>query len=75
MVFLRLSPTLHHIKFANDTTVVGLILNSDEAPYRKEVQTLEAWCSNNQYNINTRNTINGEEVERDWTSWRTWAEL
>ncbi len=44
------------IKFADDTTIVGLISNNDEATYREEVQTLVAWCSDNHLNLNTRKT-------------------
>lgn len=32
------------IKFADDTTVVGLISNSDESAYREEVTELLEWC-------------------------------
>ncbi|KAK3505883.1 hypothetical protein QTP70_003697, partial [Hemibagrus guttatus] len=34
----------HIIKFANDTTVVGLISKNDESAYREEVQRLTARC-------------------------------
>ncbi|KAI5629143.1 gastrula zinc finger protein XlCGF28.1-like [Silurus asotus] len=33
----------HIIKFADDTTVVGLISKNDESAYREEVQRLTAW--------------------------------
>ncbi|KAI5099295.1 hypothetical protein C0J45_11434 [Silurus meridionalis] len=33
----------HTIKFADDTTVVGLISKNDESAYREEVQQLTAW--------------------------------
>ncbi len=35
----------HIIKFADDTTVVGLISNNDETHYREEVAQLAEWCS------------------------------
>lgn len=35
------------MKFADDTTVVGLIHNNDESAYRDEIQKLTAWCSDN----------------------------
>ncbi len=35
------------IKFADDTTVVGLISNRDETNYRSEVSRLAGWCSDN----------------------------
>ena len=44
----------HIIKFADDTTVVGLISNYDETPYRKEVAQLVEWCSANNPSLNVR---------------------
>ena len=35
------------IKFADDTTVVGLITDNDETAYRVEVRDLSWWCQNN----------------------------
>jgi hypothetical protein len=32
------------IKFADDTTVVGLITNNDETAYREEGRGLGVWC-------------------------------
>jgi hypothetical protein len=32
------------IKFADDTTVVGLITDNDETTYREEVRELAVWC-------------------------------
>ena len=42
------------IKFADDTTVVGLITNNDGAAYRGEVRALGVWCQeyNLSFNIN-----------------------
>ena len=40
------------IKFANDTTVVGLITNNDETVYREEVRTLKVWCQENNLSLN-----------------------
>ncbi len=40
-------PTNLFIKFADDTTVVGLISNRDETNYRSEVSRLAGWCSDN----------------------------
>ncbi|KAI5618697.1 gastrula zinc finger protein XlCGF28.1-like [Silurus asotus] len=34
------------IKFADDTTVIGLITNNDETAYREEIQHLVTWCNN-----------------------------
>jgi len=44
------------IKFADDTTVVGLITGGDESKYREEVQSLSKWCSNNNLELNTKKT-------------------
>ncbi|KAK2177965.1 hypothetical protein NP493_570g04007 [Ridgeia piscesae] len=35
------------LKFADDTTVLGLITNSDESEYRDQVNKLISWCSKN----------------------------
>ena len=32
------------IKFADDSTVVGLITDNDETAYREEVRDLAVWC-------------------------------
>ena len=46
------------IKFADDTTVVGLITNNDETAYREEVRALAEWCQENNLNVNnTRELI------------------
>ncbi|KAK2908186.1 hypothetical protein Q8A73_009259 [Channa argus] len=40
------------IKFADDTTVVGLISNNDDTNYRSEVRRLARWCSDNNLSLN-----------------------
>ncbi len=35
------------MKFADDTTVIGLIQDGDESAYRQEVKELAVWCSLN----------------------------
>ncbi|KAI5627516.1 gastrula zinc finger protein XlCGF28.1-like [Silurus asotus] len=42
----------HIIKFADDTTVVGLISKNDESAYSEEVQRLTAWCGANNLTLN-----------------------
>uniref|UniRef100_A0A3P9M1I2 Reverse transcriptase domain-containing protein n=1 Tax=Oryzias latipes TaxID=8090 RepID=A0A3P9M1I2_ORYLA len=42
------------VKFADDTTVVGLISKGDEAAYRDGVLKLAAWCSDNNLALNTQ---------------------
>ena len=48
--------TNHIVKFADDTTVVGLISNNDETNYRKEVNQLALWCQNNNLFLNLEKT-------------------
>uniref|UniRef100_A0A673Y9S4 Molybdenum cofactor synthesis 2 n=1 Tax=Salmo trutta TaxID=8032 RepID=A0A673Y9S4_SALTR len=44
------------IKFADDTTVVGLITNNDEAAYWEEVRALGVWCQVNNLSLNVNKT-------------------
>ncbi|KAJ8407061.1 hypothetical protein AAFF_G00287370 [Aldrovandia affinis] len=44
------------IKFADDTTVMGLIKNNDETAYREEIQHLATWCADNNLALNTKKT-------------------
>ncbi|KAK3528547.1 hypothetical protein QTP70_002798 [Hemibagrus guttatus] len=46
----------HIVKFADDTTVVGLISKNDESAYREEVQRLTAWCKANNLSLNVDKT-------------------
>ncbi len=46
----------HIIKFADDTTVVGLISNNDETPYREEVAQMVEWCGANNLSLNVSKT-------------------
>jgi hypothetical protein len=40
------------IKFADDTTVVGLITNGDETAYKEEVRDLAVRCQDNNLSLN-----------------------
>jgi hypothetical protein len=40
------------IKFADDTTVVGLITDNDETACREEVRELAVWCQDNNLSLN-----------------------
>ena len=40
------------IKFADDTTVVGLITDKDEMAYREVVRELAVWCQDNSLSLN-----------------------
>ncbi len=44
------------VKFADDTTVIGLIENNNEVAYREEIQNLTAWCDTNNLVLNIRKT-------------------
>jgi short-subunit dehydrogenase len=44
------------IKFADDTTVVGLITNNNETAYREEVRDLTVWCKDNNLSVNVIKT-------------------
>ena len=48
--------TNHLVKFADDTTLVGLITNGDETHYRTEVDILAKWCSDNNLLLNVSKT-------------------
>ena len=51
------SPSGNYIvKFADDTTVVGLISEGDESAFRAEVEELERWCAVNNLALNTSKT-------------------
>ncbi|KAK3508016.1 hypothetical protein QTP70_010145 [Hemibagrus guttatus] len=43
-------------QFADDTTVVRLIIKNDESAYREEVQRLTAWCKANSLSLNVDKT-------------------
>ncbi len=42
-------PSVKLLKFAYDTTVIGLIKDGDKSAYREEVEQLAVWCSYNNY--------------------------
>src|SRR4029434_6731889 len=44
------------LKFADDTTILGLISNNDETAYRDEVRGLVALCQDNNLPLNFCNT-------------------
>ncbi len=45
------------LKFADDTTLIGLIQNGDKSAYRQEVKELSVWCSLNNLELNTLKTV------------------
>lgn len=48
--------TNHIIKYADDTTVVGLISDNNELAYREEVKHLVRWCDTNNLILNVDKT-------------------
>ncbi|KAI4872019.1 hypothetical protein NFI96_009811 [Prochilodus magdalenae] len=44
------------MKYADDTTVIGLIRDNDKMAYRDEVQHLSTWCHDNNLTLNTQKT-------------------
>jgi hypothetical protein len=44
------------IKFADDTTVVGLITDNDERAYKEEVRDLAVWSQDNNLSVNVIKT-------------------
>ncbi len=50
-------PSVKLLKFADDTTLIGLIQDGDESAYRQEVKELAAWCSLNNLELNTLKTV------------------
>ncbi|KAK3571123.1 hypothetical protein QTP86_001911 [Hemibagrus guttatus] len=50
-------PSVKLLKFADDTTVIGLIQDGDESAYRREIEQLAAWCSLNNLELNTLKTV------------------
>ena len=56
------------IKFANDTTVLGLITDKDETAYMEEVRDLAMWCQDNNLSLNV---IKTKEMIVDYRKKRT----
>ncbi len=50
-------PSVKLLKFADDTTFIGLIQDGDESAYRQEVKELAVWCSLNNLELNTLKTV------------------
>ncbi len=44
------------VKFADDTVVLGLVSNNDEAAYLHEVERLTSWCQDNCLSLNVSKT-------------------
>ncbi len=57
------------IKFADDTVVLGLINNNDEAAYLEEVERLTSWCQDNCLSLNVSKT---KELTVDFRKRQQW---
>ena len=44
------------LKFADGTTVIGLISDNDASAYREEVQHLSAWCADKDLGLKVANS-------------------
>ena len=56
------------IKFADDTTVVGLITNNTKTAYREEIRDLAMWCQDHNLSLNV---IKTKEMIVDYRKRRT----
>ncbi len=50
-------PSVKLLKFAEDTTLIGLIQDDDESAYGQEVKELAVWCSLNNLELNMLKTV------------------
>ncbi|KAJ8353201.1 hypothetical protein SKAU_G00207680 [Synaphobranchus kaupii] len=50
-------PSVKLLKFADDTTVIGLIRDGDKSAYRQEVEQLALWCGQNNLELNKLKTV------------------
>ncbi len=50
-------PSVKLLKFADDTTVIGLIKDGDKSAYRQEVEQQAVWCSLNNLELNNLKTV------------------
>ncbi len=50
-------PSIKLLKFADETTLIGLIQDSDESAYRQEVKELAVWCNLNNLALKTLKTV------------------
>ena len=44
------------VKFADDTTITGLISDNNEDNYRLEINSIVDWCDNNNLMLNVNKT-------------------
>ncbi len=44
------------VKYVDDTTIIGRIINNDESSYCKEINNLADWCAENKLLLNVSKT-------------------
>ncbi len=50
-------PSVKLLKFADDSTLIGVIQDGVESAYKQEVKELAVWCSLNNLELNTLKTV------------------
>lgn len=50
-------PSVKLLKYADDSTIIGLIRNHDESEHRQEVEQLAFWCGPNNVELNMLKTV------------------
>ncbi len=80
-------PSVKLLKFADNTTLIGLIQDGDKSAYREEVKELAVWCNLNNLEFNMLKTVEmivGSSGETpllsshlpSWTAlWLQWKEM
>ena len=54
---VSIHPSVKLLKFADDTTLVGLISGEEESAYRGEIERLRSWCNCNNLELNAQKTV------------------
>lgn len=60
-------------KFADDTTVLGLVIDKDETAYREEVSILSQWYININLCLNISKTKNNHGLQKMWGWGNQWS--
>src|SRR4029434_8299781 len=54
---MRVVSSVKLLKFADDTSLIGLISGGDESAYRWEIEHLVTWCGQNNLDLNALKTV------------------
>lgn len=65
------SLTIKLIKFADNTTHIGLISYTNEYAYRSEVACLASWRTENNLELNIPKNNNNNSIGGDWFCWKS----